>query len=111
LSTYHLSALGDTPGIPSAFGDINPGPRLNGNDTTGDALFSLTLTNLPAGSHVLTFERLLPLAIGDPLPQLRVDDVLLTVTAVPEPGSALMLCAGLAGLAAWRRRYAGSASA
>jgi hypothetical protein len=101
LSTYFLTTLGDTPG---SFRLSNLGLFFNGNDSGNDAPFSLSLVNLPAGTHMLAFERIPPLASGDPLPQLRVDDVLLSVTAVPEPGSLLTMCAGLVGLAAWRRR-------
>jgi hypothetical protein len=100
-SAYFMRTLDDTPG---SFNQANPGLFLNGNESGNDAPFSLTLADLPAGTHMLAFERILPLEIGDPHPQLRVDDVLLAVTAVPEPGSALMLCAGLAGLASVRCR-------
>lgn len=100
-STYFLSTLADTPGD---FTDSNPGLNFNASESGKDAPFDLMLTNLPAGRHLLAFEALFPLAVGDPLPQLRVDDVVLSVTALPEPGSALMLCAGLAGLATLRRR-------
>ena len=103
-SVYFARTLDDTPG---SFNQANPGLFLNGNESGNDAPFSLRLADLPAGTHMLAFERIPALAIGDSLPQLRVDDVLLTVTAVPEPGSALMLCAGRAGLAAWRRQRAG----
>jgi hypothetical protein len=74
----------------------NPGPTGN-----FDSFWSGTLSNVAAGTSTVTFTA--PTGL---LGRLKVDDVVITTTAVPEPGSSAMVLAGLAtiGFIGRRRR-------
>jgi hypothetical protein len=79
-----------------AFDLVNPG------DTTLDLLdaqFTNMWTNLAAGTYTITFAK-----GANSSAQLKVDDLQLTVTAVPEPGSMALALAGLGVVGALSRR-------
>jgi hypothetical protein len=97
LSTFNQT-LGNTPGNVAQFGGNNPGPQTGGLFNNYDAYFSQTLTNLAAGTYVLTFAK------GAGAQQsFKLDDVKFTVTAVPEPSTYALMFAGL-GLVGWAAR-------
>lgn len=81
------SDLPDTPGNALAFVFNNPGAGGSGADT--QFLGSLT-NNLGAGNYTLTFNQL-----GGLGNFLKVDDLRITVTAVPEPETYALILAGL----------------
>lgn len=101
VSLNLLSApLGNTPGNALQFLLNNPGPATGGRNNW-DAPFSSSLSNLAAGDYTLSF------ATGAGYhPSLKVDDVVLSVTAVPEPAALALALAGLAvvGVAVGRRK-------
>lgn len=86
-------ALLDTPGNAAQFLLYNPGPA-----SPAASSFSGTLTNLAAGSYTITFA-----TTAGVLRALKVDDVVITATAVPEPSGYLLMAAGL-GLVGWLAR-------
>jgi len=69
---------------------------------TSSAEYTLSLHDLAAGSYTVTFGTVVP----NLLASLRVDDVTITATTVPEPASYALLIPALAaaGLASRRRR-------
>jgi len=103
VSLVTLTNLGDTPGNGLQFLANNPGASAGGllGTNNHDAFFSNTLTDLAAGSYTLTFSQL-----GGALNALKIDDVSISVTAVPEPETYALMFAGLAlvGFIANRRR-------
>jgi hypothetical protein len=97
--------LPDTPGNAAQFLFNNPGESAGGpfNANDFDDRFHTTFSNLAAGTYTLTFSRLGGLFAPN---ALRVDDVILSVTAVPEPETYALMLAGLGivGFVARRRR-------
>lgn len=104
VSLASLNAnLGATPGDLLQWAANNPGAATAGaNDY--DAQFTHTFANLASGSYTLSFTKL-----GSAMASLKIDDIKLTVTAVPEPASVAMMLAGLGvvGAAVRRQRRAG----
>lgn len=88
-----VSALGNTGGL-LAVTFNNPGA----GGSSADQWVSQTWNNLSAGNYTLAF--------STGLGQLKVDDVAISVTAVPEPGTYAMMLAGLGliGTVARRRK-------
>ena len=87
-------ALADTPGNAAQYSLNNPGP----NNTTGflnfnayDAFYTTSLSNLAAGTYVVSF------ATPGLLTSLKVDDLTITTVAapVPEPETYAMMLTGL----------------
>ena len=76
----------------SSVSGTNPGP------STGTLYSSSTFSNLAAGTYTLTFARQ---GAGD---TFRVDDVVVTVSAVPEPTTIALMLAGLGVVALKSRR-------
>lgn len=98
LASLAPVGLGDTPGNALSFIANNPGA----GGSSADALYSSsTITNLAAGEYTLTFSK-----VGGAFNSMKVDDVSLSVTAVPEPETYLLMLAGLSviGFVARRRR-------
>jgi hypothetical protein len=94
--TVHLAgppqSLGDTPGSWVDFLVANPGGASN-----YDTHYNATLTGLAAGTYALTFA-------AAATSMLKIDDVSIAVTAVPEPAAVAMLLAGLGVIGAVVRR-------
>lgn len=87
-------SLGDTPGSWVDFLFANPGGASN-----YDKHYNATLTGLAAGTYTLTFAK----GAGWNS-SLKIDDVSIAVTAVPEPAAVAMLLAGLGVIGAVVRR-------
>ncbi len=87
-------SLGDTPGSWVDFLFANPGGASN-----YDAHYNATLAGLAAGTYTLTFAK----GAGWNS-SLKIDDVSIAVTAVPEPAAVAMLLAGLGVIGAVVRR-------
>lgn len=85
-----VNLLGSTGNILQV-GLTNPGPN---SPSTFDSQVHLSFDNLAAGNYTLKFKA--PMGQVD---TLKVDDVTITTTAVPEPRSGAMLLAGLGALA------------
>lgn len=90
-------SLGNTPGTPQEWVFNNPGPLSGGSDDH-DKFFSTTLNNLAAGNYMLSFSK----ATGR-RQDMKIDDVLMTVTVVPEPQTYALMLAGL-GVLGWVAR-------
>ncbi|MCK6422389.1 MAG: PEP-CTERM sorting domain-containing protein [Aquabacterium sp.] len=88
--------LGDTPGSWVDFLFANPG-----GSSGHDVHYSNSISGLAAGTYTLTFAKAAGLNAS-----LKIDDVSIAVTAVPEPAAFAMLLAGLGiiGAAVHRRR-------
>jgi len=98
LGTVSFGPSGDvglleTLGNLAQFALYNPGPS-----SPVSSSFSGTVNNLPAGSYTITFA-----TTAGVLRALKVDDVVITATAVPEPSGYLLMAAGL-GLVGWLAR-------
>lgn len=96
LATLAPVGLADTPGGALAFLTNNPG---SGGSTADSLYSSSTITNLAAGEYTLSFSK-----IGGVFNSLKVDDVSLFVTAVPEPETYILMLAGLSVIAFIARR-------
>ncbi|UUX96911.1 PEP-CTERM sorting domain-containing protein [Aquabacterium sp. J223] len=95
LVSIGTAVLPDTPGDAFSFLVNNPGPAGNGDD----AFINATLTLLPAGDYTLAFA-------SAPGAAVKIDDVTIITTAIPEPETYALLLGGLGvmGLAARRRQ-------
>ena len=91
-------SLGDTPGTALQFLLNNPGSG-GGIGGSFDDFFSGSVYNLGAGMYTITFS-----TAGHLLDGLKVDDVTITTTAVPEPGSLAIMGLGFFAASAIRRR-------
>jgi hypothetical protein len=96
------STLGNTPGSALQYLGNNPGAATGGSGAF-DSQFNATLYNLGAGTYTLSFAR----GPGR-FNSLKLDDIAVTVTPVPEPNTYALMLGGL-GAVAWvaRRRRPG----
>jgi hypothetical protein len=94
-----LVSLGDTPGTALQFLLNNPGSSTGGIGGQFDGLFSGSVYNLGAGMYTITLS-----TAGHLLDGLKVDDLTITTTAVPEPSSLAIMGLGLAGVGLLRKR-------
>ena len=94
-------ALGDTPGNAAQFLINNPGPSAGGlfNANDFDSLYATSVFNVGSGSYTLTFA-----TTGDLLDGFKVDDLVITAVAVPEPETYALLALGLMGIAIGSRK-------
>jgi hypothetical protein len=92
-----IVSLGDVPGTALQFLLNNPGASSSGLGGAFDRAFSGSVSNLEAGTYTVTLS-----TAGHLLNGLKVDDLTITTTAVPEPGSIAVIGIGL--LAAVRVR-------
>ena len=90
-------SLGDVPGNALQFLLNNPGPSSGGLGGAFDRAFFGSVSNLGAGTYTITFK-----TAGHLLDGLKVDDLTIITTAVPEPSSIAIIGIGL--LAAVRVR-------
>jgi hypothetical protein len=91
-------SLGDTPGNAFEFLVNNPGASSGGTGAFDKSFFG-SVYDLGAGMYTITLS-----TAGHLLDGLKVDDVTITTTAVPEPGSLAIMGLGLAGLGFMRKR-------
>jgi hypothetical protein len=94
-----IVSLGDTPGSALQFLLNNPGSSSGGIGGGFDNSFYGSVFNLGAGMYTITLS-----TAGHLLDGLKVDDVTITATAVPEPGTLAIMGLGLAGVGYLRRR-------
>jgi hypothetical protein len=97
-----IISLSDVPGSALQFLLNNPGSSTGGIGGGFDQAFAGHLYNLGAGMYTITLS-----TAGHLLDGLKVDDLTITTTAVPEPGSLAIMGIGLLGLHAMRRRAKG----
>lgn len=94
-----IVALGDVPGTPLQFLLNNPGASSSGIGGAFDRAFFGSVSNLGAGTYTITLS-----TAGHLLDGLKVDDVIITTTAVPEPGSIAIIGIGFLCAAFIRQR-------
>jgi hypothetical protein len=92
-------SLGDTPGSILQFSLNNPGPSTGGIGGAFDSQFFGSVANLGAGMYTITFS-----TAGHLFDGLKVDDVIITTNAVPEPASLAIFGLGMLGVALTRNR-------
>lgn len=98
-------SLGDSPGNAFDFVLNNPGSSSGGIGGAFDKAFFGSVYDLGAGMYTITLS-----TAGHFLDGLKVDDVTITTTAVPEPGSLAIMGLGLAGFGFLRKRKAKKSS-
>lgn len=94
-----IVSLGDVPGNGLQFLLNNPGSSSNGIGGAFDRAFFGSVSNLGAGMYTITLS-----TAGHLLDGLKVDDVIITTTAVPEPSSIAIIGIGFLGAALIRKR-------
>jgi PEP-CTERM motif len=94
VASSGLLGLPDAPGGVVAFTLANPG-----SSNAASAFFTTTLNNVAAGNYTVLFS-----TPNAPLRSMKVDDLQVMTTAVPEPESYALMLAGLAILAGVTRR-------
>jgi hypothetical protein len=94
-------ALADTPGNAAQFLINNPGPATGGlfNANDFDSLYATSIFNVASGAYTVTFS-----TTGDLLDGFKVDDLVITAVAVPEPETYALLALGLMGIAIGSRK-------
>ena len=94
-----IVTLADVPGSALQFLLNNPGSSPNGIGGAFDRAFFGSVSNLGAGTYTITLS-----TAGHLLDGLKVDDVIVTTTAVPEPNSIAIIGLGLLAAALIRAR-------
>lgn len=95
-------SLGDTPGSALQFLINNPGQSTGGIGGAFDSQFMGSVSNLGAGQYTITLS-----TAGHLLDGLKVDDLVISTTSVPEPASLGLLGIGLLGFGAAAKRRRG----
>jgi PEP-CTERM motif len=99
LTGQPLVPLADTPGNVVDFGLVNPGSGGSPND----GLFTASYSNLAAGTYTLSFATAASVNLLD-LKAMKIDDLRVIITAVPEPGTYALMLAGLGVVSLLARR-------
>jgi hypothetical protein len=94
VASSGLLGLPDAPGGVVAYGLANPG-----STNAASAFFTTTLNNVAAGVYTVTFS-----TPNVALRSMKVDDLQIMTTAVPEPQAYALMLVAAAGLAAVGRR-------